>query len=368
MMPASPHAPVRWDIFCKVVDNFGDIGVCWRLASQLAAEHGIRLRLWVDDIALARQFCGAGQDGISLLQWTDHADFSQAAEVVIETFGCGLPMAYQQRMLAQHSIWLNVDYLSAERWVDSFHGQPSPQANGLIRYFFYPGFSESTGGLLRERHLPALQSQASWRALGLDAAPGRLNVSLFCYAHAPLSALVDSLQASSQPVRVWVPLTMATAVAKALGRTELQLHDTVQHGQCEFVVIPFLSQTDYDRLLCLCDLNFVRGEDSWIRALWAAKPLIWLPYQQSEDTHLVKLQAFLHHYLLQASPEVAAVIRPAMQAWACGQWHPRDWQTILAILPQWKAHARAYVQTQSEQTDLATKLVNFIEKCHAHRV
>ena len=28
---------VTWDIFCSVVDNFGDIGVTWRLARQLVA-------------------------------------------------------------------------------------------------------------------------------------------------------------------------------------------------------------------------------------------------------------------------------------------------------------------------------------------
>ena len=51
----APLAPARpslsWDIFCTVVDNYGDIGVCWRLARQLAAEHGFAVRLWVDDLA-----------------------------------------------------------------------------------------------------------------------------------------------------------------------------------------------------------------------------------------------------------------------------------------------------------------------------
>lgn len=357
-----------WDLFCKVVDNFGDIGVCWRLAHQLATEHGIHIRLWVDDLALAQQFAGAGHAHIQLQHWAENSDFSQAAPVVIETFSCGLPEAYQQQMRKQASLWVNVDYLSAERWVESFHAQPSPQANGLVRHFFYPGFTSGTGGLLREASLSALQAQARWSDLGLTTAPGRLTVSLFCYAHAPLAAFVDSLQASSLPVRVLVPHTVAPLLAKVLDTPVLKVGDRLQRQQCEFLVIPFLSQTDYDRLLCLCDLNFVRGEDSWIRALWAGKPMIWLPYQQSEDAHLLKLNAFMAHYLLEADAGLSDAIHNAMLAWAQGAWQAKHWQALLAALPQFALHASAFKVSQSQQHDLATNLVIFIEKCRTHRV
>ena len=367
-MSVSDISSPCWDIFCKVVDNFGDIGVCWRLARQLADEHGLNIRLWVDDLALARRFAGAGHAHITLQHWTADADFSGAAEVVIETFGCGLPEAYQQQMLAQQSTWVNVDYLSAESWVEGFHAQPSPQSNGLVRYFFYPGFTAATGGLLREAGLPALQAQASWQALGLTPAPDKLTLSLFCYAHAPLAALVDSLQTSSQPVRLLVPQTIAPMLAQVLDSPALQAGDHFQRQQCEFQVIPFLSQTGYDQLLYLCDLNFVRGEDSWIRALWAGKPMIWLPYQQSEETHLLKLEAFMQHYLAQADASLNQSIRQAMLAWAQGDWQHSHWTSLLAVLPSFAQHAQAFSLQQSQQADLATKLVIFIEKCRSHRV
>ncbi|WP_292780135.1 elongation factor P maturation arginine rhamnosyltransferase EarP [Methylophilus sp. UBA6697] len=357
-----------WDIFCKVVDNFGDIGVCWRLARQLADEYEISMRLWVDDLALAQQFAGAGHARIQLQHWSESADFSQVADVVIETFGCGLPETYQQHMLGQRSIWVNVDYLSAESWVDSFHAQPSPQANGLVRHFFYPGFTSKTGGLLREASLPGLQASAAWHDLGLAPAPDQLTISLFCYAHAPLAALVESLQISTVPVRVFVPQAVAPMLAAVLGVNNVQVGDRIQREQCEFLVIPFLSQTDYDRLLYLCDFNFVRGEDSWIRALWAGKPMIWLPYQQSEDTHLLKLNAFMAHYLAQADAPLSDVIYHAMLAWAQGDWQAADWPSLQAVLPQFTQHAHAFKVSQSQQADLATNLVIFIEKCRAHRV
>jgi uncharacterized repeat protein (TIGR03837 family) len=352
----------QWDIFCKVVDNFGDIGVCWRLACQLADEHAVDIRLWVDDMALAQRFAGAGHAHIRLHHWHVHADFSQAAQVVIETFGCGLPDAYQQQMLEQASVWVNVDYLSAENWVEGFHAQPSPQANGLVRHFFYPGFTPATGGLLREASLQELQTHSHWPDVGLLPAPGKLSISLFCYAHAPLVALVDSLQRSTQPIRVMVPQPVAPMLAKVLNVSALELGNPVQRQQCEFIVIPFLSQADYDRLLYLCDFNFVRGEDSWIRAIWAGKPMIWLPYQQTENTHLVKLKAFISHYLAEAEQPLRTKVCDAMYAWAQGDWQAYHWEALLSVMPQFTQHALAFKSSQAQQVDLATNLVIFVQK------
>jgi uncharacterized repeat protein (TIGR03837 family) len=377
-MPASNSAKPDWDIFCRVVDNFGDIGVSWRLACQLADEHGIAIRLWVDDIALASRFSGAGHAAVTLMPWTDESSFSHAAEVVIETFSCGLPPAYQQ-LMSEKTVWLNIDYLSAEDWVIGFHGRPSPQANGLNRYFFYPGFDEQTGGLLREQFLPELALQAgqsttaAWQRLGLPAMPEVINVSLFCYAHAPLQALLACLAASPQPVRLIVPETLAPLVAQALEpqmmvQPALAAGQATQYQQCNITVIPFLSQIDYDLLLALCDLNFVRGEDSWIRAIWAAKPMVWLPYQQSENTHLQKLDAFLQHYLAAASDELKAVSRSLMQAWAAGEWSAAHWQDFIAHRQGLLQHAQHYARQLSQQPDLATKVVIFIEKLRANRV
>jgi uncharacterized repeat protein (TIGR03837 family) len=372
-MPASSSPVPLWDIFCRVVDNFGDIGVSWRLACQLADEHGIAIRLWVDDIELASRFSGAGHAAVSLMPWTDESSFSHAAEVVIETFSCGLPPSYQQ-LMSEKTVWLNIDYLSAEDWVIGFHGKPSPQANGLNRYFFYPGFDEQTGGLLREQFLPELALQAgqsataAWQHLGLPAMPEVINVSLFCYAHAPVQALLAGLAASAQPVRLIVPETLAPLVAQALEEQALAAGQSIQHQHCSITVIPFLSQIDYDLLLALCDLNFVRGEDSWIRAIWAAKPMVWLPYQQSENTHLQKLDAFLQYYLAAASDELKAVSRSLMQAWATGEWSAAHWQDFIANRQGLLQHGQHYARQLSQQPDLATKVVIFIEKLRANRV
>ena len=361
-------------MFCKVVDNFGDIGVSWRLARQLADEHGVQVHLWVDDMALAQRFAGAGHPGVQLLHWQEATRFASAATVVIETFGCGLPPAYQACMQARRTHWVNVDYLSAEDWVTGFHGQPSPQANGLVRHYFYPGFHAQTGGLIRERDLVVMQeaavahAAAFWQSLGLIPDPQRLQLSLFCYPHAPMRALLQSFREAQRPVRVLVPESVAPALAAAMALPALPVGERLLWGQCELCVIPFLSQTDYDRLLHLCDLNFVRGEDSWIRAIWAGKPMIWLPYQQTEETHLQKLAAFLQCYTEGSPATFASMLDSTMQAWATGRWQAGQTQSLLTGLDTWKTHAQQFATRLSQQPDLATNLVIFIEKLRASRV
>ena len=117
------------DIFCTVVDNYGDAAVCWRLARQLATEHGWKIRLWIDDPApLAQLAPDYGNGPVSVRLWPNPwptaglAD--DAADVVIEAFACELPPAYVEAMAARSRppVWLNLEYLSAESWVAGCHG------------------------------------------------------------------------------------------------------------------------------------------------------------------------------------------------------------------------------------------------------
>src|SRR6218665_2729313 len=95
-----------WDIFCRVIDNYGDIGVCWRLARQLAAEHNQKVRLWVDELeALVRIWPDAqliSQQtiaGVEICQWSvDFPSDITVANVVIEAFACDIPASYVEKM------------------------------------------------------------------------------------------------------------------------------------------------------------------------------------------------------------------------------------------------------------------------------
>jgi len=221
---------LKFDIFCKVVDNFGDIGICWRLAKMLHQAHGVDVRLWVDNWQTAQQLiptlspnqASARVDGIDVLKWDNHADFTQTADVVLETFACNLPNTYQTAMQQSQSIWVNIDHLSAEAWVDDFHAQASPQPNGLKKYFYFPGFSEQSGGLLRE---PSINPEP----FNLSSERG-LNVSLFAYPNAPVGALFDAMLSHGELVNIYIPESVLLPhVAQYFNVEALKADDVITH-------------------------------------------------------------------------------------------------------------------------------------------
>lgn len=353
-----PH----WDIFCRVIDNYGDIGVCWRLARQLASEHHLRVRLWVDELPSLQPLCPAVDplaqrqhlEGIEIVLWNDSATVDGVADVIIEAFACELPAAYVQAMAQSKTptCWINLEYLTAEPWAESCHRLASPHPSlPLVKYFFFPGFSPATGGLLRETGLLARRDQETTQKAAGDA----LEISLFCYDSAPLGEWLDSLSNSQQAVRCYVPpgkpLAAVTAHQGGTGPW--------QHGNLRLEPIPFLSQQDYDRLLWRCDINFVRGEDSFVRAQWAAKPFVWQIYQQAEDAHLVKLDAFLECYCAGLTANTRGVLFAMFHAWNTGQGIAEAWAGFLDARERIAAHNIKWAEHLARSDDLATALVKF---------
>ena len=299
------------DVFCRVIDNYGDIGVTWRLVHQLQREHGWHIRLWVDDLKsfqrLEPQVMLVTQqvvNGVEIINWTQAIDFTPRA-VVIATFSCDLPERYMAKLHESKlpsSLWINLEYLSAEDWVEGCHQLPSLRSDGLSSHFFFPGFTERTGGLLRETALIAQRN--AWQAdraaqrtflenLGLserailalfplssNTPPARL-VNLFCYENAPVDSLIEVLRTDTRQTVLLIPEGIHPQFQSG------------QYGQLLIERVPFLPQTEYDKVLWTADLNFVRGEDSIVRGIWAGKPLLWQIYPQTENTHLEKLQAWL---------------------------------------------------------------------------
>ena len=148
-------------IFCNVIDNFGDIGVSWRLARILQRELGWQVHLWTDDFPSLQALCPDLasipniHQSIGIHAWqADHAEDTDTAptpDIVIETFACELPDNVQTIIRQHQPLWLNWEYLSAEDSNERLHLMPSLQAGGIQKYFWFMGFSEKSGGLLRER-------------------------------------------------------------------------------------------------------------------------------------------------------------------------------------------------------------------------
>ncbi len=382
---------LRWDIFCRVVDNYGDAGVCWRLARQLAAEHGLVVTLWIDDIAslshIEPTLDPARDDQVARSVRVRRATDAQPVpflhpDVVIEGFGCGLPEGYRDAMAkqARPPVWVNLEYLSAEAWVESAHALPSPHPQlPLTCWFYFPGFTPNTGGLLREEGLAAScrafqhdanEQLALFRSLGVAPATTALTVSLFCYANPALPGLLDTWAEGDEDIVCVVPVGVAQSdLDRWTGGALPHPGQPAVRGRLTLAVVNFVDQDAFDRRLWACDLNFVRGEDSLVRAIWAGQPLVWHIYPQAGDVHLLKLDALLTRYEAHANenePGVAAfhAQRTFWRAWNVGDAIAvaDAWPAFRAALPELKARGRGWADVLARQTDLAEGLVKFCEK------
>ncbi|MFM7657539.1 MAG: elongation factor P maturation arginine rhamnosyltransferase EarP [Burkholderiaceae bacterium] len=355
------------DIVCQVLDNYGDAGVCWRLARAMAFD-GLDVTLWVDDLARLQRLrpsvdiaCDQQSlDGFTLRRWSSAISPNLTADLVIGAFGCRLPEATLQRMATRTPapVWINLEYLSAEDWVERSHRVPSPHPRlPLVEYFFFPGFTLQTGGLLREPNLLSQRASfdASERAvflskLGVRVPFNSLLVSLFCYPTAPIESLFNMME-SGPPIVCLVPEGV-TLLAPGAG-------EKITRGALTLQGIPFLSPDDYDRLLWSCDLNFVRGEDSASRAQWAAQPMVWQLYPQHQQAHLNKLDAFMARYC-------AGLDEPCRTAWyEFSRWWNADpncspdWQAFIHALPVLKSHAISWQHGTAANRALGSALVEF---------
>ncbi|MDI1362372.1 elongation factor P maturation arginine rhamnosyltransferase EarP [Methylotenera sp.] len=361
----SNNVAKRWDVFCRIVDNFGDIGVCWRLSQQLAQEHHLQVRLFIDDLTVASHIIPALNceltsqviHHVEILTWQS-ADTTHPADVALETFSCELPANYLAEMQGI-STWINLEYLSAESWVAEFHARSSNNTKPA-RHFFFPGFTEATGGLIREANIfQNNQLIASQQPLGNET----LKVSLFCYPHAPIADLLNAMAESNQPIDCHVPTSrIFPKIAEFFHLDIIETGSILRKKNLTVHALPFLSQADYDQLLASCDINFVRGEDSWIRAIWAAKPFIWQPYLQTENTHVTKLNAFLDLFYADCEGYAKDAVYKMHLAWVSGNLTADIWQNYLDALNTTKSFTFTKASQLATQNDLASKLVIFLQK------
>jgi uncharacterized repeat protein (TIGR03837 family) len=366
-------ALLEFEIWCRVVDNFGDAGVCWRLARQLAGDWRFPVTLHVDRVPTLtaiepRARAGARVDGVRIAAWRDDAPADAPGPVVVvSAFGCELPPRVRARVAVPQAraLWVHLEYLSAEPWVEGCHGLASVKPDdGAVEHFFYPGYAGATGGLLRERGL--LERRDAFRASGgprewlaahgVEHEPDEFLVSVFCYPGAPVARLRELLAESPGATRL---LLAAGSDDGPPGFEGASTPRTGRPGDVAVSRLPWLAQDDYDRLLWSCDLNFVRGEDSWVRAQWAGLPFVWQPYRQEGGTHLVKLEAFLAR-LSGAGPRAASgPVAALMRAWSGDGDLGTAWRAYRDAFDAVRDLHREWTARLARRPDLATSLVEF---------
>lgn len=385
-MPAHEAPALSLALFCKVVDNFGDIGICWRLARQLQDEHGIHVQLWVDDLPSFRCLCPAidieaavqQQGGVEVIAWRARQYAftpGDIADIVIEFFGCDIPDAYVAAMAqcTPAPVWLNYEGLSAEDWVEGCHRLPSPHPRlPLTKHFYFPGFTGKTGGLLREAGLTGQRRQFQTdpaavtgflAQLGLTAEEiAAFKVSLFCYPHAPVAALFAAWRDGDRALTCLVPEGVAVDAVQAFFGAPATVGSACTQGMLTVRILPFVAQPDYDRLLWACDMNIVRGEDSFVRAQWAGKPFIWHIYPQEKNLHHKKLRAFLQRYAegLESLSDLSLAWNDALHEPDAGPaaWSAR-WSSFQDAMPEMLRRAGEWERQMQANGDLTANMISF---------
>ena len=376
-----PMNPQRWSIFCRVIDNFGDVGVCLRLAEELASK-GLAIDFWIDRPEILDWMAPKLNSNITIIFWQDgkiiesptafdnessvNSLENRFSDVIIEAFGCEIPSLHQ-RKIAQQALngrqitqWINLEYLSAEAFAENNHGLLSPvlrgAGEGAHKWFFYPGLSKNTGGLILENEIRQRISLPTY----FETLPQVLNVGLFCYPYAPLHNLLNTLEEN-------LALSERNAVVKIPhGETQNWIKQEMtsplrvgsdSRSRLEMRYLKPLSQKEFDEMLWSNDLNFVRGEDSLIRAIWVGKPWVWQIYKQSDDAHLAKLDAFLN------ALECPTFIKEIHWKWnhSLGDTQFLPNLNDLEKWSQWSAWCLKIRSKLQDQVDLVSQLMAFVE-------
>ena len=352
---------MRWDLFCRVIDNLGDAGVCWRLAADLAAR-GEAVRLVIDDAAPLARIAPGGRSGVEVVAWRDDLAPGVDTDVTIEAFGCDPPGRYVEQMARRDRppCWLNLEYLSAEPHAARSHGLPSPQSSGpgqgLVKWFFQPGFTPDTGGLLREPGLldarEAFERDAWLQAMGWPRGHDERVVVLFCYPHPGIDAWLQAL--SAQRILLLVPQGPAQSIVQRCLGSALRLN------ALRAVLLDWLPQAQFDRLLWSADLNIVRGEDSLVRALWAGAPFVWQLYPQHDGAHRVKLQAFLERWGADGTAAPPRGRGRCVRLVECERQRRRRRAAVDAAGSRGARPSAAGVNNSLRQADLTSRLIGFV--------
>ncbi|WP_133406674.1 elongation factor P maturation arginine rhamnosyltransferase EarP [Parashewanella tropica] len=376
----------HWDIFCCVVDNYGDIGVTWRLAKQLTQEYDLKIKLWVDDLnsfqhilpALNPNLNQQTINAITIIKWDNiNPNSWQAGEALIEAFACEIPESIIEQLAEDKTnapVWLNLEYLSAESWIEDCHGLQSLHHSGVKKYFYFPGFTSKSGGLICEHNQLTiakhhdLERSEYLKQFGIELKETNTKViSVFSYESSALKALCKYWQTLDSETHLLVPLgrSLNSLLPAFQGQVEnVNIGDCFTVGKLQIHILPMTDQEGYDKLLSSCDFNIVRGEDSFLRAQWAQKPFLWHIYPQDEHAHIDKLEAFNSRYLDSLPNSVVNAYQNLSLAFNQDQEQHivTYWQQLQEYEQALLSHSLNWPNKALNGSDLASRLVEFVKK------
>lgn len=319
-------------IVCKVIDNYGDAGFALRLAKALARKNH-HVLLFHDHPATFEALYPVGEvSGLQLINATA-AEFNANAygllDLIIEPFGTSSEQTeHRFDVVLKQSYpaapWLLVDYLSSEEWVEKFHlSQSVDPGTGRITSYFYPGFTDKTGGLIHCDYPQHLRQAKN------TAIQNTLKVFIFAYPNAPLLELLQACDDLNKQGTRQIKIGVA---GKPPGMSEFK---------CA-TALAFRPQSQFDALLADHDVLFVRGEDSFVRAQLAGKPFVWQIYPTQDKAHADKLSDFFKRYSAGLSAPCSSALWHCWASWNQLDGHVDFRKSWDGLAPHWaelQAHA-----------------------------
>lgn len=297
-------------VLCKVVDNYGDVGVVYRLIRQLnRIRPEVNINLVIDDLTSFNKLNDRiipkksfqKIDEYSVYDWNNF-DFcyerfkendGEKLEIILECFQCGRP-DWMEKILFEDKLErtvniLMIDYLTAEDYAEDFHCLNSLTRSSKVKKInFMPGFTNKTGGL-------TLDEQWETPVVRDENGP----TLIFTYER-NWDSLVRALNKSD-----------IDKVFVAQGRGfESFMESVCRVGDRKSIynALSYLNQTDWDKMFKNCSLLFIRGEESMSRACLSGIPFVWHAYPQSDEYQLVKVKALLKRMEKYFTPEDFSLI------------------------------------------------------------
>ena len=289
-------------VLCKVVDNFGDIGVVWRLCCQLSNQIKkenltSKINLIVDDLVSFNKICNSVDanksfqivDNINIFNWNDeklcYDEFSkndgENLSVILEVFQCGRP-SWMEKILFEDKLnrtvqIIMIDYLTAEKYAEDFHClQSLTRSSKVQKVNFMPGFTNKTGGLIID---------SEWEQL----CDYKNNKTLLCFTYdRNWDALANACKKSNYIEKVLI------APGKGFNSLIKSFYSNfIKDSNLKIEELSFMNQNEWDKMLKNCGVLFIRGEESMSRACLSGIPFVWHAYPQSDEYQLIKVRALL---------------------------------------------------------------------------
>ena len=338
------------DIFCQVIDNYGDVGVAYRLAREFKRVYpNKKLRFIInqmEELNLIKK-----SEEIEIITYQDISKIENSADLIIESFGCEIPKEYMDRALKNSKLIINLEYFSAEDWVDDFHLQESFLGENLKKYFFIPGLSKKSGGILLdneflERKKKVTKNKGYYlKKIGINEKYDLIG-SVFSYEK-NFDFLIEELKKLDKKILLLI-------LSEKTQKNFIKYFDNVNnYDKIKFVKLPFFTYDKYEELLALCDFNLVRGEDSFVRALLLGKPFLWHIYPQEGNTHIKKLESFLEKYCPNNKELKETFINYNI--------NKDNFSYFFKNFKEIEEHNKKYANHLIKNCNLIEKLINFIE-------